>query len=134
MIKKYIFFGLAGFALIAAGCLLWQSRPQSAATGAVKGASIKSEIFMDVRTDQEWAAGHLDGAVHFELAKMQQGQLPGLPKDTPIALYCRTGIRAGQALAILKQNGFTYARNAGGYADLLAQGEKSCTGMESSCD
>lgn len=95
--------------------------------GKVKGAIIKPEVFIDVRTDQEWQAGHIDGALHFDLAKLQQGQMPDLPKDTPIALYCRTGIRAGMALRILQQNGFTNARNAGGYEGLLAQGLPSAT-------
>jgi phage shock protein E len=134
MIKKYLFFGLVGFALIASGYLFWQSRPQSASTGSIKGAKIVAETYIDVRTDQEWEAGHLNGAIHFDLAKMQQGQLPDLPKDTPIALYCRTGVRAGQALQILQQNGFTNVRNAGGFAALQAQGQKVCLGIEPSCD
>jgi phage shock protein E len=134
VIKKYLFFGLVGFALIASGYLFWQSRPQADNVGAVKGAKIVAETYIDVRTDQEWQQGHLDGAMHFDLALLQQGQLPGLPKDTPIALYCRTGVRAGQALQILQQNGFTNARNAGGFAALQAQGNKVCLGIEPSCN
>lgn len=88
--------------------------------GAVKGAAVKAETFIDVRTDQEWAAGHLDGAMHFDLARLQQGELPPLPKDAAIALYCRSGHRAGQALQILQQNGFSHVRNAGAFTDLQA--------------
>jgi rhodanese-related sulfurtransferase len=77
-----------------------------------------NELFVDVRTDEEWDDGHLDGALHFELARLEQGELPDLKKDAPIALYCRRGIRAGQALRILKKNGFMKIRNAGGYDDL----------------
>lgn len=134
MTTKYLFFGLAGFALIVSGYLFWQGRPQTSNVGAVKGARISSETYIDVRTDQEWQAGHLDGAMHFDLALLQQGQLPNLPKDTPIALYCRTGVRAGQALQILKQNDFTNARNAGGFAALQSQGNKVCIGSRSSCN
>ena len=77
-----------------------------------------NELFIDVRTDEEWGDGHLDGALHFELARLEQGELPELKKDMPIAVYCRRGIRAGRALHILKKNGFTKIRNAGGYDDL----------------
>lgn len=93
-----------------------------------------SETFIDVRTDEEWNAGHLDGALHFDLARLQQGQLPDLVKDVPIAVYCRTGHRAGEALQILQENGFTNVRNAGGFAGLQAQGKKTCTGTRSTCD
>ena len=46
----------------------------------------KSEVFIDVRTDDEWEAGHVEGALHLELAKIQEGQMPDLPHDTPIAI------------------------------------------------
>ena len=78
------------------------------------------ELFIDVRTDEEWNNGHLDGALHFELIKLERGQLPDLKKDTPIAIYCRRGIRAERARQILEKNGFTSVRNAGGFDDPVA--------------
>ncbi len=77
-----------------------------------------SETFIDVRTDGEWSEGHLDDALHFELARLEHGQLPDLKKDTMIAVYCRRGVRAEKAAQILKKNGFTNVRNAGGYDGL----------------
>lgn len=76
-----------------------------------------NELFIDVRTDEEWNDGHLNGALHFELARLEQGELPDLKKDVSIAVYCRSGIRAEQALRILKKNGFINIRNVGGYDD-----------------
>ena len=101
---------------------------------ANQAANQRQETFVDVRTDQEWEAGHLNGAIHLDVTKIQQGQLPNLPKDTPIALYCRTGHRAGQALSILQQNGFTNVRNAGGLSDLQSSGKKVCSGATVSCN
>lgn len=90
---------------------------------AVSGASSYSgEIFIDVRTDEEWAQGHKPGALHFDLETIELGMLPQLPKTTRIALYCRSGGRAGRALEILTKNGFTRARNAGGLADVMEKG------------
>jgi rhodanese-related sulfurtransferase len=83
------------------------------------------ELFIDVRTDEEWNEGRLDGALHFELARLQQGQLPDLAKDAPIAVYCRRGVRAEQARKILQENSFLNVRNAGGFDDLMAQGKKT---------
>lgn len=77
-----------------------------------------NELFIDVRTDDEWNDGHLDGALHFELARLEGGSLPDIGKNVPIALYCRHGIRAERAHRILEKNGFANVRNAGGYDDL----------------
>jgi phage shock protein E len=83
-------------------------------------------IFIDVRTDEEWAAGHIDGALHFDLARLQQGELPDVPKNAAIGLYCRSGVRAGEALQILQENGFANVRNAGGFSALADQRMKTC--------
>lgn len=93
-----------------------------------------TKIFLDVRTPEEWNAGHLDGAVHFELARLENGEMPDLPKDASIAVYCRSGSRAGQAKAIMEDNGFTNLRNAGGLEDLERRGAKICTGDRPSCN
>lgn len=131
--KKYIFIIfilLAGAGISAT--LLKQDKPAN--NGAVKGATVKSAIFLDVRTDQEWQEGHLDGAIHHDLTRLQQGQLPKLAKDAEINIYCRSGNRAEQALQILRQNGYTNVRNAGGLTDLQNQGKKVCLGTLSTCN
>lgn len=96
-------------------------------------ANKPTEIFLDVRTPEEWNVGHLDGAVHFELARLESGEVPDLPKDASIAVYCRSGNRAGQAKVIMEDNGFTNLRNAGGLEDLENRGAKICAGNHPSC-
>ncbi len=130
--KKKVFVLLVVVVVLGFGALaFWRtSSPQRANQVAVT----RPETFIDVRTDQEWEAGHLSGAVHLDITKIQQGQMPNLPKDTPIALYCRTGHRAGLALPILQQNGFTNVRNAGGLSGLQSSGEKVCLGIQQSCN
>jgi phage shock protein E len=120
---------------VVAGVILWHGGAYRAIQGtAIIGNFMDSETFIDVRTDSEWSVGHLDGALHFDVARLQQGQLPDMAKDTPIAVYCRTGHRAGQALQILQTNGFTNVRNAGGLQDLVTHGGKICAGEQSSCN
>lgn len=41
----------------------------------------------------------------------------GLEKDAEINVYCRTGKRAGIALAALQELGYTNAKNVGGIGD-----------------
>mgnify|MGYP000073562249 CR=1 FL=1 len=57
---------------------------------------------VDVREDDEWAAGRIDGAHHIPL-----GQLPSrvdeLDRERPVVTVCRSGGRAGKATEFLTQ-------------------------------
>ena len=67
----------------------------------------RSLLVLDVRTPEEFAAGHLPGAInipHTELAA-RVAELAGA-RDRDIVVYCRTGKRAGEALGVLEQSGF----------------------------
>jgi rhodanese-related sulfurtransferase len=61
---------------------------------------------LDVRTPQEYADGHVPGAVnvpHDQLAS----RLAEVPKDKDVVLYCKSGRRAGMAADVLAANGYT---------------------------
>lgn len=66
-----------------------------------------SHLFvLDVRTPEEFAAGHVPGAVnvpHDQIA----ARLAEVPKDADVVLYCRTGRRVALAAAALHANGYT---------------------------
>jgi rhodanese-related sulfurtransferase len=68
---------------------------------------------LDVRSDAEWARGHLEGAAHLpvDLVRERSGELP---KDRRIVLHCRSGFRAHLALRTLKGQGFTDVANLTG--------------------
>jgi len=42
-----------------------------------------------------------------------------IAKDQKIILYCRSGKRAGKALIVLKEEGYTNVINAGGIEDII---------------
>ncbi|MGI8666100.1 MAG: rhodanese-like domain-containing protein [Jatrophihabitans sp.] len=68
-----------------------------------------SSPILDVRDDGEWAAGHIDGAVHVPLDRLANRMLhePGeLLSDDPIVVTCKGGGRAGRAVSWLNANGF----------------------------
>lgn len=76
-----------------------------------------SSLFIDVREDDEWDAGHIEGAEHFALSALMVGKVPDIDKDREIILYCQKGIRSQQALQILKEQGYKNLQSmAGGYA------------------
>jgi rhodanese-related sulfurtransferase len=79
-------------------------------------------VYLDVRRDDEWSAGHVKGAIHFDLARLQAGQFPDIPKNSNLHVYCKSGVRAGMAKEILDNAGFTNVTNAGGFESLQTQG------------
>lgn len=63
---------------------------------------------IDVRTPEEWATGHLEGAVRIGIADADfTQQLEALDKGADYYIYCRSGNRAGQAIDYMKSAGFT---------------------------
>jgi len=76
---------------------------------------------IDVRTPEEFAAGHLDGAVNIDW----QGatffdEIAQFDPSGAYIVYCKSGNRAGQALDALTDMGYTNLRNAGGVDDAAA--------------
>ena len=67
----------------------------------------RSLVVLDVRSAEEFAAGHLPGAVnipHDELAA-RIGELKDAG-DKDVVVYCRTGRRSQEALGVLQKSGF----------------------------
>lgn len=79
-----------------------------------------ADIWIDVRSSEEFQSGHLPGAVnipHTEIAE-RIGEVSKDKNDT-IHLYCRSGRRSGQALETLQKAGYKQVSNEGGYEDLV---------------
>lgn len=75
------------------------------------------DVVIDVRTPQEYAAGHIEGAVNIEYTDIaKEIAKTGATKDDKVILYCQSGRRSGIALETLKTLGFSKAENAGGIA------------------
>ena len=65
-------------------------------------------IVLDVRTPEEFAEGHLEGAVMIDFYSDDfTDQLGELDPDASYLLYCRSGNRSGQTTTIMEQLGFT---------------------------
>jgi rhodanese-related sulfurtransferase len=63
---------------------------------------------IDVRTPEEWAEGHLQGAVRMGIADSDfASQLATLDPAKDYYIYCRSGNRAGQAIDYMRSVGFT---------------------------
>lgn len=72
---------------------------------------------IDVREEDEYAAGHIPNSINIPLSKIESAQGEITDLDTPLFVYCRSGNRSGQAVAWLKQAGYSKVKNIGGIAN-----------------
>ena len=79
-------------------------------------------VMIDVRTDEEWRAGYIEGAIHIPLSEIKKNiENYEISKDEEILLYCRSGNRSGRAKVILDELGYTDVTNIGGIASVSEQ-------------
>ncbi len=84
-----------------------------------EGVSQPGAVLVDVRRPEEFAAGHLPGAVNIEVTAPDFAQRMGaLDKDAPTYVYCRSGARSASAAGLLTKSGFANVSNLlGGVLD-----------------
>ena len=113
---------LFSFAMVfTVACFSATSETGDTITPEVLSAITHQALIVDVRTSKEFADGHYPGAINIPHETIMEGlnQL-GVTADTSVILYCRSGNRSGQAEQVLREKGFTEARNAGGLEALLS--------------
>ncbi len=125
------------------------SSPEEMASAAMKGIdeltpeALKAKLnsgnkfhLIDIRTNEEFAAGHIEGAIHIPRGVLEfrlKRAIPKLSKDDEIVIYCKTGeLRSPLAYHSLKQLGFknVYSLKGGWLAwpdkgDAVVDGEYS---------
>lgn len=101
MVKKVSVFALY-LSLVGPGCVPEGGAPVSSAEAhqlVEQGATL-----VDVRTPEEFAAGHLDGARNLPLDALT-ARMAELPRDRAVVVYCRSGARSARAAAVLRSAG-----------------------------
>ncbi len=80
-------------------------------------------IALDVRPADEFDVGHLKGAINIPLADLEK-RLADLPPNKEIIAYCRGPycVLSYEAVAALREKGYTVFRLDGGYPDWKASG------------
>jgi phage shock protein E len=70
-------------------------------------------IFVDVREPAEFAASHVQNALNIPPSSIMAGapELKGVPKNTPLVLYCRSGRRSQNAMHYLRAQGYNNLTN-----------------------
>ena len=105
---------------------VWVVNPVMAGSGDPEAAKQawpmieQGVLLIDVRTENEFVAGHINGALNIPWE--ETGNLIsaiGTDKQRPVVVYCRSGNRSGKAKAVLESKGYTNIFNATGYEALL---------------
>lgn len=106
---------------------VWLIKPVLAGGGDIEAARqawpmIQSgALLVDVRSEAEFAEGHLDGAINIEWDKTDALIAAiGDDKQRQVVFYCRSGNRVGKSIAVLEPMGYTHIFNATGLEALQA--------------
>ena len=78
-----------------------------------------AELWIDVRSAEEYGTGHLPGAINIPYKDIA-ARIKSIERDTarPIHLYCGIGVRAQMAKLALESQGYKAVTNEGGFGDL----------------
>lgn len=75
-------------------------------------------VIIDVRTPEEFATGHLEGAINIDVNSPDfRAQVMALDPSGEYFVYCRSGNRSGQAINQMYQMGFTDMTNGGSVSE-----------------
>ncbi len=102
-------------------CMACQDKNTMSITEYVKESSPDDQL-IDVRTPQEFRAGHLPGAVNMDI--LQEGvltQFQSLDNDKTVYVYCQKGGRSARASKVLDSLGYKTVDLLGGYSALPAK-------------
>lgn len=112
--------GALSIAVLATSCAA--GPPSSALSSAAAASPVTDEtVIIDVRTAAEYAEGHLAGAVKLDLNGGEfAAALPELDPSAEYVVYCRSGNRSGQAVALMEGAGFTQVTNLGSLEEAAA--------------
>jgi phage shock protein E len=94
------------------------------------GAFAKT-VLIDVRTPEEFASGHLEGAINIDHQQIgEQISRAGVSKEDELILYCRSGRRSALAFDTLKAKGYARVQDFGSMdaarKKLCKQSGKTC--------
>ena len=74
-------------------------------------------VVLDVRTAEEYADGHLAGAINIDVLNddFEKNVKQSIPTGKKVALYCRSGRRSKKAASIMAADGYSVTELATGY-------------------
>ena len=84
--------------------------------GIMEYRDAKGAILLDVRTPQEYREGHIPGSKNVPLQTIDKISSVADNENIPLFVYCYSGARSRQAVAMLQHMGYNNVQNIGGIA------------------
>ncbi|MBP6885775.1 MAG: rhodanese-like domain-containing protein [Candidatus Pacebacteria bacterium] len=84
---------------------------------AVHDVASGAAALIDVRGEDEWNDVRAEGAIHWPISRLRSDDIPDIPLDQKVYVYCAGGVRAEEAKDILLAHGFGEVVNIGGLSD-----------------
>jgi phage shock protein E len=100
-------------ALVGAAVLASQLVFRSRGTEARQWVAQENALLLDVRSESEFAAGHLPGAVNVPVSQLAAQVNTLGDKGRPVVVYCASGVRSTRATSLLREAGFSRVLNLG---------------------
>ena len=120
MITRRLFTALAASSVLAvaacsAGADATSQQTEYDAAGFKERMAKEGTVILDVRTPEEFAAGHIPGAINLDVQSPTfADDVASLDNAVPYAVYCRSDNRSQVALDIMTERGFEAFHLAGG--------------------
>ena len=118
---------LSGLWLALATTLLAYLNAKTAKSISPQGATLlvnrANGVILDIRERKEFEKGHIVDAINIPLAKLSDGAIElDKQKENPIIVVCELGHNSGDAVKLLKSNGFVHvSKMYGGMGEWHAQ-------------
>ena len=93
-------FGLLALALFSFACGESDEEKAQRAKRLVDNGA----VLLDVRSADEYNTAHVRGALHIPVRELPQ-RLEEIPQGSRVVVYCESGVRSAQAMAVLQQRG-----------------------------
>src|SRR5688500_9352551 len=92
-----------------------------------ENVSKKKAVLVDVRSQEEWNKGHIEGSIFLPVTSLRKGGdakeiAKKLPKKKVLYTFCVVGMRAKAAAKALEQHGYTVRALKPGYDELIEAG------------
>jgi len=98
---------------LAVGAYLMFARGREIQGGEARQLVAAGARLVDVRSPEEYARGHLPGAVNIPVQELDRRMAEVGPRDGEVVLYCRSGSRSARATEMLRRQGFSKVHNLG---------------------
>ncbi len=124
MIKSYILLPIFGLMFFSSACNSQSAKSVEQGGSFYKNVDVKAfnemvgkkgTVLIDVRTPDEFASGHIEGAKNMNLFDASfESEIQKLDKSKTYLLYCRSGNRSGKAMGKMKAAGIPRIYNLNG--------------------